>query len=103
MKVTEHNQTEQPVSKLEAFSNRKFTLELTGFEVLAIHTICGMIGGLGKFRNVFSVGSRNDPTNLSSILGRITGLGEAKKELHRHILFNKENYSIYVDDCLDKN
>ena len=101
MKITEHNQTEQPVSKLEAFSNRKFTLELTGFEVLAIHTICGMIGGLGKFRNVFSVGSRNDPNNLTSILGRITGLKEAKKELHQHLKFHKVNSSIFVDDSLD--
>ena len=100
MKITEHNQTET-ISKLEAFSNRKFTLELTGFEVLAIHTICGMIGGLGKFRNVFSVGSRNDPNNLSSILGRITGLGEAKKELHQHLKFPNFHNSIYVDDSLD--
>ena len=82
MKLTEKQPIQLPQSKLEAFSKRKFNLELNGFEVLALYKVAGLVGGIGKIRSVFSWCKDDDRGhNLRSTLEGIEGLCAAENEL----------------------
>jgi len=100
MKITENQKTQPTKSKLDTFSEKKFTLELDGFELLALAKISSRVGGIGKFRSVFSDCGYNNNLGISHTLRSIDGLKEALKELESHIDIDRDSSSIHVHDNL---
>jgi len=55
MKITETNTApEIKLSPLQKFSERKFNLELSGFDLLALYAVSQRVSGTTKARKVFS-------------------------------------------------
>lgn len=72
MKITKSS-TPKKLTHLEQFSQRTFTLELNGFELLALKFVSEHIGGVGKTRSVFSYcNDKYGTCNFMSILSEET-------------------------------
>ena len=97
MKITERKLISIPKSKLDAFSQRRFTLELDGFQMLALYYISGKIGGYGKTRKVFSDGGDDFNTRISEV----EGVSEAMREFRKYVETDSERNSIYTIDKLN--
>jgi len=96
MKITEKQPINLPKSKLQAFSERSFNLELTGFEVLALYKVSRNIGGFGKFRYVFS----DKPESILNKLEEIFGLDDASDELDSFLRVSPTDNCISISDNL---
>ena len=78
MNLTENNIKKSEISVLLDFSERSFTLDLTGFELLALLSVSRKISGSGKARSVFSDNSDWDnKDNLYSKLVVVKGIEDA--------------------------
>ena len=67
---------------LQAFYEQSFTIELTGFEALALYKVSREVGGKGRLREVFSSGSdkaknKGADENFETKLGEIEGIEES--------------------------
>lgn len=105
MKITETKPIKLITSKLEAFSNRQFTVQLSGFELLAIRLISGKIGGIGALRSVFSSCGKGNGQGFYEQIRKIEGASEAFEELEQYLDRHNEkttdsNNSIILDDDL---
>ena len=79
MKITETNTApEIKLSPLQKFSERKFNLELSGFDLLALYAVSQRIAGTGSVRGVFSC-SKNG-SSFCSIIDQIEGAEELLEE-----------------------
>ena len=98
MKIIENPPTtKNKQSALEKFSERSFTLELTGFELLALRLVAAKVGGVGKVRSVFSSCGMNIPTNLYKEIAKIENSEEAYCELGTLV---KCDSGLDIDDTL---
>jgi hypothetical protein len=66
-------------SALARFSEKRFNLELTGFEVLSLFLVAEHIGGLSDVRDVFS--QLKDNSGLYNVLARCDCIAAAADEL----------------------
>ena len=98
MKITEHKPISIPKSKLDAFSQRKFTLELDGFQMLALYYISGKIGGSGKTRQVFVFSDGGDDFNTR--IGEVEGVDDAMREFRKYVDVDADRPCIYTNDKL---
>ncbi len=99
MKITENSPIKaQSQTALDKFSEKTFTLELTGFEVVALRLIAGYVGGLGKVRSVFSFCGKNQ-TNFCAELSKIDGCDKAFADLRKLVTADFAN-SVTVSDNL---
>ena len=98
MKITERTQIAIPKSRLEAFSQRQFTLELDGFQLLALNYIAGKIGGAGKTRRVFSDGGKDV---ITTQISEVDGVYRAMEEFKKFVTVEDKRCTIYVNDRLN--
>lgn len=103
MKITEKTPIELPISKLEKFCRRKFTLEVNGFELLALqHLSSSAVGGIGAFRSVFSECGRGT-VGFSELIDNISGAKEVLPEFAEQInVLDTNRFSDNLWDLADK-
>jgi len=78
MNVIETTTTAPKKNPLETIGGKSFTLEITGFEALALYKLTKQVGGKGALRRVFSEdGSGTNKNNFETRLGEIEGMKEA--------------------------
>jgi len=81
MKITEANAApEIKLSPLQKFSERKFNLELSGFDLIALYAVSQRISGTTKAREVFSDCVGKEDNSFCTNIGEIEGAGEALTE-----------------------
>jgi len=100
MKITEHTPIRVKKSKLAAFSQKQFTLELDGFQLLALYYVSRKIGGWGKTRRAFSSDSANKE-NFIAIISEIDGVNEAMQEFYCSVQTDPNHDTICISDKLE--
>jgi len=96
MKIVNTSDVKESKTELEKFSEKTITVELTGFEVLALSLVAAHIGGTGKVRSIFSYCGRVDEP-ICSVFNKIDGWGEALRELKAQ---TRCKDALYIDDTL---
>lgn len=78
MNVIETTTTAPKKNPLEAICEQSFTIQLSGFEALALYKLTKRVGGKGALRRVFSEdGSGANKNDFETKLGEIEGMKEA--------------------------
>ena len=90
MQITELPPAPCQIPVLEQFKTRKFNLELSGYELLALSIISQKIAGGGKFRSVFSRGT-DDTEGFYDKIDRIEGVRQAETELRKTLTFGENS------------
>jgi hypothetical protein len=100
MKITEIHPVSLPKSPLETFCQKKFSLELNGFELLALKAVCGKVGGIGAIRSVFSPCEDTPRESLVDKLDEIPDLVNLYREIDEKINTKGTRFPNYIDDNL---
>ena len=99
--VSKASKKEKEKTALEKFSEQTFTVEFTGFEILALKLVANHVGGGSKVRAVFS--NTNPDGNIDNLYHSIDcpSKMDAFKELENA---TKVYYKggLYVDESTEK-